>query len=57
MRLLSLTFAIAAVLASQAYAAPSTQNKVNLLEVYQFAVDNNADLAAEIGRASCRERV
>lgn len=46
MRLLSLTFAIAAVLASQAYAAPSTQNKVNLLEVYQFAVDNNADLAA-----------
>ncbi len=46
MRVLSLTFAIAAVLGSTAYAAPSTQNKVNLLEVYQLAVDNNADLAA-----------
>lgn len=46
MRVLSLTFAIATVLGSMAYAAPMTQNKVNLLEVYQFAVDNNADLAA-----------
>ncbi|HZJ92908.1 MAG TPA: TolC family outer membrane protein [Thiopseudomonas sp.] len=46
MRLLSLTFAIATVLGSTAYAAPSTSNKVNLLEVYQLAVDNNADLAA-----------
>ena len=46
MRLLSLTFVIATVLGSTAYAAPSTSNKVNLLEVYQLAVDNNADLAA-----------
>lgn len=46
MRVLSLTFAIAAVLGSAAYAAPITQDKVNLLEVYQLAVDNNADLAA-----------
>lgn len=46
MRVLSLTFAIAAVLGSMAYAAPITQEKVNLLEVYQLAVDNNADLAA-----------
>ena len=46
MRLLSLTFVIATVLGSTAYAAPSTTNKVNLLDVYQFAVDNNADLAA-----------
>lgn len=46
MRVLSLTFAIATVLGSMAYAAPMTQNKVNLLEVYQLAVDNNADLAA-----------
>ncbi|MDY0249382.1 MAG: TolC family outer membrane protein [Pseudomonas sp.] len=46
MRALSLTFAIATVLGSAAYAAPNTQNKVNLLEVYQLAVDNNADLAA-----------
>lgn len=46
MRVLSLTFAIATVLGSAAYAAPITQNKVNLLEVYQLAVDNNADLAA-----------
>ena len=46
MRLLSLTFAIAAVLGSAAYAAPLSQNKVNLLDVYQLAVENNADLAA-----------
>ena len=46
MRVLSLTFAIATVLGSVAYAAPVTQNKVNLLDVYQLAVDNNADLAA-----------
>ena len=46
MRVLSLTFAIAAVLGSTAYAAPNTQDKVNLLDVYQLAVDNNADLAA-----------
>ena len=46
MRVLSLTFAIATVLGSMAYAAPIAQNKVNLLEVYQLAVDNNADLAA-----------
>lgn len=46
MRLLSLTFVIATVLGSTAYAAPNTTNKVNLLDVYQFAVDNNADLAA-----------
>lgn len=46
MRVLSLTFAIATVLGSTAYAAPSTQDKVNLLAVYQLAVDNNADLAA-----------
>lgn len=46
MRVLSLTFAIATVLGSMAYAAPTDQNKVNLLEVYQLAVDNNADLAA-----------
>ena len=46
MRVLSLTCAIAAVLGSAAYAAPITQEKVNLLEVYQLAVDNNADLAA-----------
>lgn len=46
MRALSLTFAIATVLGSAAYAAPMTQNKVNLLDVYQLAVDNNADLAA-----------
>ena len=46
MRVLSLTFAIATVLGSAAYAAPITQNKVNLLDVYQLAVDNNADLAA-----------
>ena len=46
MRLLSLTFVIATVLGSVAYAAPTTQNKVNLLDVYQLAVENNADLAA-----------
>lgn len=46
MRVLSLTFAVATVLGSAAYAAPTTQDKVNLLEVYQLAVDNNADLAA-----------
>lgn len=46
MRVLSLTFAIATVLGSVAYAAPVTQNKVNLLDVYQLAVENNADLAA-----------
>lgn len=46
MRVLSLTFAIATVLGSMAYAAPTDQNKVNLLDVYQLAVDNNADLAA-----------
>lgn len=46
MRVLSLTFAIATVLGSMAYAAPIAQNKVNLFEVYQLAVDNNADLAA-----------
>ena len=46
MRLLSLTFVIATVLGSTAYAAPNTINKVNLLDVYQFAVDNNTDLAA-----------
>ena len=47
MRLLSLTFVIATVLGStSAYAAANTQNKVNLLEVYQLAVENNADLAA-----------
>lgn len=46
MRVLSLTFAIATVLGSAAYAAPSSQDKVDLLDVYQLAVDNNADLAA-----------
>ena len=46
MRVLSLTFAIATVLGSAAYAAPLSQDKVNLLDVYQLAVDNNADLAA-----------
>ena len=46
MRIVSLTFVIATVLGSAAYAAPLTQNKVNLLDVYQLAVDNNADLAA-----------
>ena len=46
MRVLSLTFAMAAVLGSTAYAAPSSQDKVNLLDVYQLAVANNADLAA-----------
>ncbi|HZJ95765.1 MAG TPA: TolC family outer membrane protein [Thiopseudomonas sp.] len=46
MRVLSLTFAIATVLGSLAYAAPTDQNRVNLLDVYQLAVDNNADLAA-----------
>ena len=46
MRVLSLTFAIATVLGTVAYAAPVTQNKANLLEVYQLAVENNADLAA-----------
>lgn len=46
MRVLSLTFAIATVLSSAAYAAPNVQDKINLLEVYQLAVDNNADLAA-----------
>ena len=43
MRLSSLTFVIATVLGSTAYAAPNTVNKVNLLDVYQFAVDNNTD--------------
>ena len=46
MRVLSLTFAIATVLGSTAFAAPNSQDKVNLLDVYQLAVDNNADLAA-----------
>lgn len=46
MRVLSLTFAIATVLGSTVHAASSAQDKVNLLEVYQFAVANNAELAA-----------